>query len=115
MNPWITALLLAAAKRAPAAFNYLRFTYGAAAPLYVGGTSLISQTGTHQGCPLGPAAFASGIQPVVELMETFCLTLRVLSLLRRPKLPIWKIKIVNIFAIKCLLKKYPFFKVKYIL
>ena len=61
-----TTLLLSAAKRVPSAYNYLRFAYGTAAPLYVGGTSLLSQTGTHQGCPLGPLGFALGLQDITE-------------------------------------------------
>jgi len=64
-----SALLRAAASRAPSSYNYLRFAYGAAAPLYVGGTTIPSLTGTHQGCPLGPLGFALGIQSLVEQIQ----------------------------------------------
>jgi hypothetical protein len=50
----------------PAAFNYLQFAYSAPAPLFVGGNVLSSETGTHQGCPLGPLDFALAIQPVLD-------------------------------------------------
>ena len=50
----------------PAAFNYLNFAYRAPGPLFVGGQVLASETGTHQGCPLGPLWFALAIQPILE-------------------------------------------------
>jgi hypothetical protein len=59
-------VLREAALRAPSTFNFLRFAYGAAAPLYVGSSVIPSATGTHQGCPLGPVGFALGIQPILE-------------------------------------------------
>ena len=64
-----SAILREAAARTPAAFNYLRFAYGAVAPLYVGGTMMLSRTGTHQGCPLGPLGFALGLQPIAEKLQ----------------------------------------------
>ena len=33
----------------------------------------MSRTGVHQGCPLGPAAFAVGIHSVVKRLESFSL------------------------------------------
>ena len=53
----------------PAAFNYLQFAYSAPAPLFVGGSMLSSETGTHQGCPLGPLGFALAIQPILEELQ----------------------------------------------
>ena len=64
-----SALLSSAAVRAPTAFNYLRFAYGGDVPLFVGETRILSRTGTHQGCPLGPLGFALGIQPLAEQLQ----------------------------------------------
>ena len=61
-----TTLLRAAAQRAPSSFNYLCYAYGSPAPLFVGDTIILSQAGTHQGCPLGPLGFALGLQDVAE-------------------------------------------------
>jgi hypothetical protein len=51
-------VLQAAARLAPAAYNFLAFAYSRTAPLFTGGQMLTSETGTHQGCPLGPLGFA---------------------------------------------------------
>ena len=65
-----SAILSAAALRTPTCFNYLRFAYGTPAPLYIGGQTLFSLTGTHQGCPLGPLGFALGLQDVLEDLQS---------------------------------------------
>ena len=63
-------LLQAALHYTPAAYNYLSFAYSQPAFLFSGGTSFRSETGTHQGCPLGPLGFALGIQPVIEQLAS---------------------------------------------
>ena len=42
-------------------FPCLRYLYEHPAHLFCQGSSLLSRTGVHQGCPLGPAAFAVGL------------------------------------------------------
>jgi hypothetical protein len=56
--------------RCPSLFNYLRFCYQLHAPLFCGGQTLPSQTGVHQGCPVGPVGFALGIHSVIEHLQT---------------------------------------------
>ena len=61
-----TSIPHSASRRVPCAYNFLRFAYGSPAPLFTGGHTLQSRTGTHQGCPLGPLGFALALQPIVE-------------------------------------------------
>ena len=55
--------------RCPTLFNYLRFNYRSHAPLFCGPTILESQAGVHQGCPLGPIGFATGLHTVIETIQ----------------------------------------------
>ena len=55
--------------RCPSLFKYLRCCYQVNAPLFCGGQVLPSQTGVHQGCPIGPIAFALGIHSVIERLQ----------------------------------------------
>ena len=64
-----TALLRSCLHYTPALYNFLRFAYGTAAPLYLGESTIPSRTGTHQGCPLGPVGFALALQPTLELLQ----------------------------------------------
>ena len=63
------AVLKGALEYAPAAYNYLKYAYQGEAPLYVGESILASQTGTHQGCPLGPLGFALAIHPILQAVN----------------------------------------------
>jgi hypothetical protein len=63
------AVLEQAQTRCPSLFNFLRFSYQLHAPLFTGGQVIQSQTGVHQGCPLGPIGFAMGIHPVIEAVQ----------------------------------------------
>jgi hypothetical protein len=65
-----TAMLKATLHYTPALYNFLRFAYGLPAPLHINDeVSLLSRTGTHQGCPLGPVGFALAIHPTVERLQ----------------------------------------------
>ena len=83
-------LLREAASRCPSAFNYLRYAYATAAPLFLGDGSTIQSTrGTHQGCPLCSLGFALGIQSVVEDLHKkggllWTVSMTVFSLVIRP-------------------------------
>jgi hypothetical protein len=65
-------LLQQTQERAPALYNFMLFAYGEQAPLYCGNNVLWSQTGTHQGCPLGPVGFALGLQPLALKIRQEC-------------------------------------------
>jgi hypothetical protein len=58
----------------PALYTFIRYCYQLNAPLFCGGQVLSSQTGVHQGCPLGPTGFALGIHSLIERLETVGLT-----------------------------------------
>ena len=64
-----SALLSQALQRTPAAYNYLRYAYGRAAPLFCGSELILSRCGTQQGCPMGPLGFALAIQPPAESLR----------------------------------------------
>ena len=64
-----TTFLLAAATRSTTLYNYLHYAYATPAPLFVGGTRLVSQCGTHQGCPLGPIGFYLGLASMTERLH----------------------------------------------
>ena len=59
----------------PSAYNYLRFAYSVETPLFHQGATIKSQTGTQQGCPLGPLGFALGIHGVVTALASHRLLL----------------------------------------
>ena len=57
---------------APAMYAWTRFLYGGTpAHLFCKQNHLLSKTGVHQGCPLGPAAFALGIHSTVLSLRSF--------------------------------------------
>ena len=66
-------VLQGAARLAPTMFPWLKTLYGQPAMLFCQGSVLLSRTGVHQGCPLGPAAFAVGIHKAAESLERFAL------------------------------------------
>ena len=55
---------------APSLYNFLRYAYGTSVPLHLGSSLVMSETGTHQGCPLGPVGFALGIQDPLGQLST---------------------------------------------
>ena len=57
--------LQGAASFSPAMYPWLRFLYESPALLVCQGEILWSRTGVHQGCPLGPAAFAVGMYSAI--------------------------------------------------
>jgi len=61
-----TSILEGAMARTPALYNFLRYAYGKSVPLLLGTSQVSSETGTHQGCPLGPVGFALGVQDILE-------------------------------------------------
>ena len=69
-----TSMLKGAAAKTPAMFPWLRCLYTGSAYLFCQEAILLSKTGVHQGCPLGPAAFAAGLHPAIEGLSSFCLT-----------------------------------------
>ena len=69
-----TEVLKGTATRAPTMYPWLRTLYGQPAFLFCQGRVILSKTGVHQGCPLGPAAFAAGMQKAAESIEQFSLT-----------------------------------------
>jgi hypothetical protein len=60
------AMLQAAISKAPCLFNYLKLAYGQPAPLFCGSTTLSSEQGTHQGCPMGPVGFSLVLRDLAE-------------------------------------------------
>jgi len=64
------AFLRSAALRAPALYNFLRFALVEDSPLFCGYEILSSQSGVHQGCPLGPISFALRAQDIIESLAT---------------------------------------------
>ena len=68
-----TPMLKGSAEHAPSMFAWLRFLYVQPTTLYSQGKRLLSRCCVHQGCPLGPAAFACGIQGIVKNLEQFAL------------------------------------------
>ena len=56
-----TTMLKGAARHAGNMYPWLKFLKEQPTTLYCQGRALPSRTGVHQGCPLGPAAFAVGI------------------------------------------------------
>ena len=66
------SVLAGTAVGAPAMYAWTRFLYAdAPAHLFCKQNHLLSKTGVHQGCPLGPAAFALGIQAAVLSLRSF--------------------------------------------
>ena len=65
-----TAMLAAVQKAAPCMYHWTRFSYCGDTPLYCQGKVLRSQSGVHQGDPLGQLCFALGIQDVVEQVKS---------------------------------------------
>ena len=65
-----TAVLRGSSQVAPAMFPWVKFLYQTPAHLFCQGTSLLSKTGVHQGCPLGPAAFAVAIHDTVSALAS---------------------------------------------
>ena len=68
-----TEVLQGAARLAPTMFPWLKTLYGQPAMLFCQGSVLLSRTGVHQGCPLGPAAFSVGIHKAAQSLEQFAL------------------------------------------
>ena len=68
-----TAVLKGSAEHAPPMYAWLRFLYAQPTSLFSQGKCIVSRTGVHQGCPLGPAAFACAIQTIVKSLEQFAL------------------------------------------
>ena len=68
-----TEVLRGTATLAPTMFPWLRTLYGQPAMLFCQGSVLLSRTGVHQGCPLGPAAFAVGIHKAAQTLEAWAL------------------------------------------
>ena len=66
-------VLRGAATLAPTMLPWLRTLYGQPAMLFCQGTVLLSRTGVHQGCPLGPAAFDVGIHRAAQTLEQWAL------------------------------------------
>ena len=54
--------------RAPAVYPLLRNTYSEPTQLCIGGQTIASCSGVQQGDPLGPAAFALALDPVIRTM-----------------------------------------------
>ena len=63
-------LLQEVGERCPEAAAWLHGCYGAHSPLYCQDKVLVSASGVQQGDPCGPAAFAWGIQPILEKLST---------------------------------------------
>ena len=63
-----SAVLDGSREHCPALYNFLRFSYHRHVPLYCRARVLSSETGTHQGCPLGPVGFASAIHTAIRSM-----------------------------------------------
>jgi hypothetical protein len=61
-----TAMLQRVHVKSPALSAWAHFCYAQPSPLFVGESVLLSQRGSQQGDPLGPALFALAIQPVIE-------------------------------------------------
>ena len=70
-----TAVLEGAKALAPNTYNWLRFCYARPVPLYCGDKVLASETGVHQGDPLGPAGFALAIHAEIKAILTSTPTL----------------------------------------
>ena len=68
------AVLPGAVSFSPAMYPWLRFLYEQPAHLICQGQSLLSRTGVHQGCPLGPAAFAVGLHSAALSIKVHGLT-----------------------------------------
>jgi hypothetical protein len=50
---------------APGLSAFIKWSYGSHSPLFFGTYELVSQTGVHQGDPLGPLLFALGLHSLV--------------------------------------------------
>ena len=61
-----SAAISALSKDVPELAPWCRFNYGSPAHLHCGDRCLSSTQGTQQGDPLGPAMFASAIQPILD-------------------------------------------------
>ena len=61
-----SVMLQAFQARCPEALPYIETCYAEVSPLYFGQKVLLSAAGVQQGDPVGPAAFALGLQGVVE-------------------------------------------------
>ena len=59
-------VLQGAQRETPSLYNFLRLAYTRTAPLYASGRTLYSESGVHQGCPLGPVAFSVAIQDLIR-------------------------------------------------
>ena len=62
--------LTQARTRVPAVYPMLRNMYGEPTPLLIGGQTIASCSGVQQGDPLGPAAFALALDPVIRTMQS---------------------------------------------
>ena len=95
-----TGVLKGTAERAPTMYPFLKSLYGQPAFLFCQGRVMLSRTGVHQGCPLGPGAFAVGIQSAAEVIQKHHLTWGVfylddgvlIGLLKRVRLPFCEIQ-----------------------
>ena len=67
-------VLQGATSFSPAMYPWLRFLYEQPVHLICQGQSLLSRTGVHQGCPLGPAAFAVGLHSAALSIKMHGLT-----------------------------------------
>ena len=68
------AVLQGAVSFSPAMYPWLRFLYEQPAHLICQGQRLLSRTGVHQGCPLGPAAFVVGLHSAALSIKMHGLT-----------------------------------------